>query len=331
MGCCFPKPEPKGSGYELMGDDQSKPPVVKTSNSSPERASDWQMATPAPAARAPPVEVIAQGVSNLMENPLILLKQLGYEKLYVESSGLAFIRKVGKGISGTVYEATMANNRVAVKCITMDQSDGKLQQRVHDFVSEISAIQKLNHPNILRLLGVSFAHQDALKKSSSASIKAEKSGGKKPKRGGRSGGGKPKAASQAVDMLIVTDFCAMGTLQQLLLRKSAKKLSLEIQLKIALELALGMAFTHDKKILHRDLKPDNVLLANEGTPFTCKIADFGLAKAYGLDDFTRRTKTGDIGTPIFMAPELLFFDMQCDYVGEVQRNGWSSICGGTDG
>jgi serine/threonine protein kinase len=221
-----------------------------------------------------------------VDNPLIFLNQLGYDKLYVESSNLSILRKVGKGISGVVYEATMAQNKVAVKCITMDQRDGKLHQRIRDFVSEISTIQKLNHPNLLHLIGVSFVRENELKKRQSEAR-----------------GSRQSKASQVVDMLIVTDFCAMGTLQQLLLRKTATKLSLEIQVKIARELASGMAFTHGKKILHRDLKPDNVLLANEGTPpFTCKIADFGLAKAYGLDDFSKRSKTGDIGTPIFMAP-----------------------------
>eukprot|EP01052_Picozoa_sp_SAG31_P063994 SAG31_NODE_22881_length_516_cov_0.769784_1_plen_144_part_01 len=40
----------------------------------------------------------------------------------------------------------------------------------------------------------------------------------------------------------------------------------------------GIAFLHDNWILHRDMKPENLLLAADGT---CKIADFGLARGYG--------------------------------------------------
>jgi hypothetical protein len=51
--------------------------------------------------------------------------------------------------------------------------------------------------------------------------------------------------------------------------------------------------------VHRDLKPGNVLFAEDGTP---KIVDFGLAKQLNADD--AQTRTGDIlGTPNYMAPE----------------------------
>ena len=56
---------------------------------------------------------------------------------------------------------------------------------------------------------------------------------------------------------------------------------------------------HRVGVVHRDLKPGNILLTVDGTP---KIADFGLAKA--LDDDSGLTGTGDIlGTPSYMAPE----------------------------
>jgi serine/threonine protein kinase len=59
-----------------------------------------------------------------------------------------------------------------------------------------------------------------------------------------------------------------------------------------------MAYIHDKKIIHRDLKPDNVFLNDDFEP--C-LADFGISRhcTAFLD------KTAELGTPLYMAPELL--------------------------
>ncbi len=64
-------------------------------------------------------------------------------------------------------------------------------------------------------------------------------------------------------------------------------------------LARAIHAAHRAGVVHRDLKPGNVLFAEDGTP---KIADFGLARRLNADD--AQTCTGDIlGTPNYMAPE----------------------------
>jgi tetratricopeptide (TPR) repeat protein/tRNA A-37 threonylcarbamoyl transferase component Bud32 len=67
------------------------------------------------------------------------------------------------------------------------------------------------------------------------------------------------------------------------------------------QLARAMHYAHAHGVVHRDLKPGNVLLAGDGT---LKITDFGLAKRIDLDGAGGQTRTGAImGTPYYMAPE----------------------------
>ena len=69
------------------------------------------------------------------------------------------------------------------------------------------------------------------------------------------------------------------------------------KLRIALQLARALGHVHTLKIIHRDVKPENVQITTTGT---VKLMDFGIAKTEGLS----MTRTGYVvGTPRFMAPE----------------------------
>jgi serine/threonine-protein kinase len=93
------------------------------------------------------------------------------------------------------------------------------------------------------------------------------------------------------------EFVPGRSLQQLI---DAAPLSPVRATKVAAQIAAGLAAAHRAEILHRDLKPDNVLLTHSGIP---KIGDFGLAKRIA----SRSEADGReelAGTPNFMAPEL---------------------------
>jgi serine/threonine-protein kinase len=70
--------------------------------------------------------------------------------------------------------------------------------------------------------------------------------------------------------------------------------------KIIQDICNGMSVAHQVQVVHRDLKPPNILLNNKGV---LKVVDFGLAAAVNHDD-SRVTKTGFmVGTPTYMSPE----------------------------
>lgn len=70
---------------------------------------------------------------------------------------------------------------------------------------------------------------------------------------------------------------------------------------ILISIARGMSAAHAEGVVHRDLKPDNILISDE---LEVKIVDFGLAKA--LDENSELTATGvGVGTPYYMSPEQL--------------------------
>lgn len=68
---------------------------------------------------------------------------------------------------------------------------------------------------------------------------------------------------------------------------------------VALQICAGLAEAHRNGIVHRDIKPDNILISSHGS---CRIADFGIARTRELEG--RITSTGTrLGTQGFMAPE----------------------------
>lgn len=69
--------------------------------------------------------------------------------------------------------------------------------------------------------------------------------------------------------------------------------------RICAELAEGLAYAHEHGVVHRDIKPGNILMGSDGTP---QIADFGLAKRLD-EDVTMTTEGGFLGTPAYMPPE----------------------------
>ncbi len=92
---------------------------------------------------------------------------------------------------------------------------------------------------------------------------------------------------------LALELCGGGTLDQLLLEKG--RLSLERAYRLVAGVGRGLAHTHERKVLHRDVKPANVFLTADGI---AKLGDFGSGVFQGEGSQDR------VGTAFYMAPEV---------------------------
>lgn len=175
------------------------------------------------------------------------------------------VRLLGSGAMGAVWQGTDLKIRrpVAVK-IVLDHTDPRLTDRM---VREATAAGRLSHPHIATVHDYGQTlHESVLVTYIVMELV----------------GGRPLTSvlAEGRSDLAVT----LGWAQQI-------------------TLALGAAHAPGVGVVHRDLKPDNILITNDGL---VKLVDFGIARFIGdghLGD-TRLTKPGMlIGTPAYMAPE----------------------------
>jgi serine/threonine protein kinase/WD40 repeat protein/tetratricopeptide (TPR) repeat protein len=209
------------------------------------------------------------------------------------------LREVGRGGMGVVYEAVQESlgRHVALKVLPADAAHrGQFLER---FRREARAAAKLHHTNIVPVFGVGedrgtyfYVMQFIPGQGLDAVLRDVRR-----LRGAAAAGGEPTVA-EADPAQGGTTPPGPGSHSGLAAESAA--LYCRAVARLGVQAAEALHYAHGQGVLHRDVKPSNLLLDAQGTLW---ITDFGLAKADDGDDLTA---SGDlVGTLRYMAPERL--------------------------
>lgn len=183
------------------------------------------------------------------------------------------LEEIGHGASGTVYRARQISldRPVAVKILAHHLCASESARK--RFKREAEAASKLRHPAIVSI--IAFGHREGV-----CYIAMELVSG--------------KSLRELIAARLSARSGAARAAEPALLDISDPRVSAEL----ILELARGLQHCHELGVLHRDVKPENIVVDVKQRP---RLIDFGLAKEAAVNGLT---KTGMIsGTPHYMSPE----------------------------
>lgn len=176
------------------------------------------------------------------------------------TKNFSLINKIGEGGFGLVYKGELSTGQeIAVKRLSQDSGQG-----LKEFKNEVIMISKLQHRNLVKLLGCCIHDQERM-------LIYE------------------YMPNKSLDLFIFNQ--TRGTCLDWVTRCN-----------IIVGIARGLLYLHRDsrlRIIHRDLKASNILLDNQMNP---KISDFGLARIFGVDQMEENTNMV-MGTHGYMSPE----------------------------
>ena len=186
-------------------------------------------------------------------------KEEDYEKA---SSGYQIQETLGKGNFGQVRRAVHIDTQIQVAVKILDKTKVDVNKDCERVKREIEILGKLDHPNIAYLYEVATTN---------------------------------KIVDEYDYFFIVLEYCSNGTLGKFLNIES--RCSEELACKYFWQILSAIEYLHGAGIVHRDVKPENILVDSEGN---VKLIDFGLGNIYQKE---ARLKT-PCGSPCYAPPEV---------------------------
>lgn len=183
---------------------------------------------------------------------------------YVRPEELTYGQALGSGGFGEVFLGTFRGSQVAIKKMLIPKDAMEEQRKLEELRREVDSLRFLKHPRLVRFIGACLSHPM---------------------------------------ICVVTEFMPGGSLHDVLhvkrvpLQKADRR-----QLALHVSEAIAFLHSHTPPVVHRDVKSMNVLLDMH---LNAKLCDFGLTMPMEMNKTSiQRSKSGESGSPRYMAPEL---------------------------
>lgn len=198
--------------------------------------------------------------NHKLDHPIIVQQMTSTLKFSINDIELQ--EKLGEGAFGSVHKAQVKSTQKTVACkilsLKMQGNDPTILLLIKSYIQELEAYRELKGVNILRMIGHSM-----------------------------------NKTSSEIQLIILTEYMHKGSLSNLL-KNEKDSLSYRRRLDIACDIVTGMLRIHERGFIHRDIRPDNILIDKN---YTAKIGDMGIAKFMSNDENTQ------IGCQRYMPPE----------------------------